>query len=328
MATEVTTVIPVYNGANYLRHTLDSLAKQTRLPDRVIVLDDGSTDGTCDLVRNYQPIQCNLIQNEKNLGLFPNMNRALEFASETHYLHLLHADDLIHPPFLHDLVSILEKEPRLSFAYSNIEWIDENGQPIEEIPPSSLPHMPFIQLSRKKFLVQQCELNSIGCGSLILKTNGQSIPLRFRSNYRHVADVIFYAELALIAPTIWKTERKLIQIRQHDGNATASNKKNIQSWVIDEWRAMKLISEMISENTLSRAIRRQKLKCMFAARSIVKQQNVRALYPKYANQIGTEVRKHISPWHFALGRWAVRLCRSAKPPTKRIRRLMSVLANY
>lgn len=185
MPAKVTTVIPVYNGTNYLRHTLDSLAKQTRLPDRIIVINDCSTD-----------------------------------------------------------------------------------------------------------------------------------PLRFRSNYRHVADVIFYTELASIAPKIWKTECKLIQIRQHDGNATSSNKKNIRSWVIDEWRAMKLIAEMIPENTLSRAIRRQKLKCMFAARSIVKQQNVHALDPKYADQIETEVRKYISPRHFALGRLAVKLYRPTKPSTK------------
>ena len=314
MSAEVATIIPVYNGANYLRHTLDSLARQTRPPDRVIVLDDGSTDGTCDLVRSYHPIQCDLIQNEKNLGLFPNMNRALEFASETKYLHLLHADDLVQPPFLHDLVSILEKESRLSFSYSNFEWIDENGKPIEIV---ATPSSPFIRLPRKKFLIQQCELNTIACGSLVLKTNYQTIPLRFRSNYRHVADVIFYAELASIAPTIWKTERRLSQIRQHDGNATASNKKNIHSWVTDEWRAMKLILEMISENTLSRAIRRQKLKCLFAARSIVKQQNVRAADPKYADQIRTEVRKHISPWHFALGQWAVRLCRPTQSSGKR-----------
>lgn len=141
MPAEVTTVIPVYNGANYLRRTLDSLAKQMRPPDRVIVLDDGSTDGTCDLVRNYQPIQCDLIQNKKNLGLFPNMNRSLEFASETRYLHLLHADDLVQLTFLHDLVSILEKEPRLSFSYSRFEWIDENAKPIEKVVPSPPPRL-------------------------------------------------------------------------------------------------------------------------------------------------------------------------------------------
>ena len=315
MPAKVTTIIPVYNGANYLRHTLDSLAKQTRPPDRVIVINDCSTDNTCDLVRNYQPIQCDLIQNEKNLGLFPNMNRSLEFASETNYLHLLCADDLVQPTFLHNLVSILEKEPRLSFSYSNFERIDENDKSIGKVTPSP-PHMSFTQMSRKKFLIQQCELNTIACGSLILKTNYQTIPLRFRINYRHVADVIFYAELASIAPMIWKTERKLIQICQHNDNATASNKRNIHSWVIDEWRAMKLISEMIPENTISLAIRRQKLKCMFAARSLVKQQNVRAADPEYAHQIGTEVRKHISPLHFALGRLAVKLCRPAKSSTK------------
>lgn len=260
MPTEVTTVIPVYNGANYLRYTLDSLAKQTRPQDRVIVINDCSTDNTCDIVRSYRPIQCDLI----SLFPIPTLNGSMRTAGR-----------------------------------------------LKKLPPP--PHMLFTQMPRKKLLIQQCELNTIACGSLVLKTNYQTIPLRFRSNYQHVADVIFYAELASIAPTIWKTKRRLSQIRQHNDNATASNKKNIQSWVIDEWHAMKLISERIPENTVSRTIQRQKLKCMFAARSLVKQQDVGALDPKYADQIETEVRKHISPLHFAMGQLAVKLYRPTNP---------------
>lgn len=222
MSTEVAAIIPVYNSANYLRHTLDSLAKQTRPPDRVIVIDAYSTDNTCDLVRNYQPIQCNLIQNEKNLELFPNMNRSLEFASQTHYLHLLHADDLVHPSFLHNLVPILEKEPRLSFSYSNYEWIDENGQPIEKVAP--LPHMSFTQLSRKKFLVQQCELDSIACGPLVFKTNystpfSQQLPPCCRRHFlRRVSldranDLENRAQAEPNTPT--QRQRHLIQQKEH-----------------------------------------------------------------------------------------------------------------
>ena len=44
----IISVIPVYNGERFLRATLDSLASQTIQPDRVIVLDDASTDGTAE----------------------------------------------------------------------------------------------------------------------------------------------------------------------------------------------------------------------------------------------------------------------------------------
>ena len=86
---ELLTVIPVYNGVHYLRATLESLARQTRRPDRVVVIDDCSTDGTCALVESFEEISCELVRNEKNLGLFPNLNHALEYAEDTEFFHLL-----------------------------------------------------------------------------------------------------------------------------------------------------------------------------------------------------------------------------------------------
>lgn len=95
----VATVIPVFNGEKYIEKTLDSLASQTRRPDVVIVLDNCSTDRTRDIIREYGKLNVRLIQNEKNLGLFGNMNRAIEFAAETDYLHILTADDIVLPHF-------------------------------------------------------------------------------------------------------------------------------------------------------------------------------------------------------------------------------------
>src|SRR4051812_33571633 len=95
----LTTVIPVYNGEKFLTATLRSVAKQTRLPDRVIILDNCSTDRTHEIVENFHDLKCEWHQNEQNIGLLGNANRALSFASETDFLHLLMADDLICPLF-------------------------------------------------------------------------------------------------------------------------------------------------------------------------------------------------------------------------------------
>ena len=55
---ELTTVIPVRNGERFLPETLDFLARQQRRPDRVVVLDNQSTDSTPELVRRFTGLPC------------------------------------------------------------------------------------------------------------------------------------------------------------------------------------------------------------------------------------------------------------------------------
>src|SRR5215471_7864529 len=93
------TVVPVFNGAEYIVQTLQSVANQTLRPDRLVVIDNCSTDNTQELVEEFRAFRCSWRQNEKNLGLFGNCNRALEFAEQAEYLHLLCADDIIKPDF-------------------------------------------------------------------------------------------------------------------------------------------------------------------------------------------------------------------------------------
>src|SRR5947209_3469756 len=99
MRATITTTIPVRNGQEFIVQTLESLARQTRRPDRVIVLDNLSTDNTRSLVEGFKELPIEFIRNPKDLGTFGNFNRCLDFATETDYLHILHADDCIAPGF-------------------------------------------------------------------------------------------------------------------------------------------------------------------------------------------------------------------------------------
>ena len=108
MRSNIITVIPVYNGEKFIGETLESVAKQTLKPDRVVVLDNCSTDNTEKVVKGFDRIKIEWIRNPKNLGLFGNCNRALEFAVEARYLNLLCADDLIEPAFYEALTRELD----------------------------------------------------------------------------------------------------------------------------------------------------------------------------------------------------------------------------
>src|SRR5439155_4748415 len=128
MKSEILTVIPVYNGEKFIRQTLESVARQTLRPGRVIVLDNCSTDSTEQIVTGFGAIQCEWIRNPSNIGLFGNCNRALEFAPRAKYVHLLCADDLITPKFYEVLIRELEPCDGLGLAYCLDERIDENDQ--------------------------------------------------------------------------------------------------------------------------------------------------------------------------------------------------------
>ena len=63
MKSKLLTVIPVYNGEPFIAQTLESLARQRLRPDRVVVLDNCSTDRTPEIVKNFTGIACELIRN-------------------------------------------------------------------------------------------------------------------------------------------------------------------------------------------------------------------------------------------------------------------------
>jgi glycosyltransferase involved in cell wall biosynthesis len=298
MAT-ITTVIPVFNGAQYILETLDSLATQTRRPDRVVVVDDCSTDETEQIVRNYKKMECEWFSNGRNLGLFPNHNSALRFAAETKFFHILHSNDLISPRFFEKLIPLIEEAPEQAMAFAGHVFIRDDGSPTEQI--GRVPGKYAHELSVRQFLDMQADLKSIQLHSAVLKTNFQKIPVQFRTDLPQLGDVIFHAQFATHCSQIWADPEILCQVRIHSGSATNRNMLNINAWVLDEWRAMQMVLAIMRENNMSSMLRRLKSQFLFAARSKVKVQTVKPRYPDYAEEISKEARKRTGAIAWGIG---------------------------
>ena len=156
------TVIPVYNGEAYLKATLESVASQTRPPDRLVILDDGSTDQTEDIVRSFKDIPCQWHPNPENVGLFPNLNQALSWAKQADYFHLLLADDLIAPDFLEVSERLLLDQKKGTFTWCDTQWIDTHGYPVgEPVPDTQSAGYTFC---KKRFLQRESELQTVSVG--------------------------------------------------------------------------------------------------------------------------------------------------------------------
>jgi glycosyltransferase involved in cell wall biosynthesis len=316
----LTTVIPVYNGEPFLRATLQCLVDQERPPDRVVVIDNCSTDNTAKIVQDFsQKLPCEWRQNETNIGSAGNLNRALNLAAETDYLHVLPADDLVKPCFYKRLVGELEPIQGRALAFSYYELIDKDGRLLKAESVHSGP-AGTRRIAPTEFLERQCELRSICCPSVLHKTQYQPSPAFFRVDMPQIADSVFYSEWSRACAGLVEVGEILCQNRHHPYSATSSNLRNLQATVLDEWKAISLIFAMIEEPPLRHWLRKEKLKCLFAARSEVRKQLMDKLDPTLPEEIERALRYVVSPVHRSLGKAAVVLRdlarRASGRPTK------------
>lgn len=106
--------IPVYNGAAYLRECLDSCFSQDYANFEVLVCDDGSSDGSLELIQTYQNKfpQLRFYKNEKNLGLVGNWNRCVELA-KGEWIKFVFQDDYIRKDCLSEFVKQIKPDTQL-----------------------------------------------------------------------------------------------------------------------------------------------------------------------------------------------------------------------
>jgi glycosyltransferase involved in cell wall biosynthesis len=285
---KIITTIPVFNGEPFILQTLESVARQTRRPDRVVVLDNGSTDRTEEIVRNFKAIPCEFIRNPRNLGLFGNMNRCLDFATETEYLHILHADDMIAPEFYKVMTDVLVDALGTSMAWCVDERVNENNQ---RLSFSGKVDGQIQTLSRDEFLRQKAELGNQAICATLIKTAGQPSPARCREDFPIMGDTVFWAALGAHCQKIIHVRKALGQYRWHGSNQTIFLGPKIESLIVDEWRTIEM-NEALRGKPPS-WIRMLKLKGLFAVRSGIKakrsRQNGNATY---AAEIAATARAH------------------------------------
>lgn len=137
--TLVSVVMPAYNDAPYVAQAIDSVLAQTWSHIELIVVDDGSTDGTRDVVRSYGGRLC--LVEQTNAGSAVARNRGIELA-QGRYVAFLDADDWWHPEKLASQMQALQRQveqggPEARMVYTRFErWnLDEKGC---YAPPASL----------------------------------------------------------------------------------------------------------------------------------------------------------------------------------------------
>jgi glycosyltransferase involved in cell wall biosynthesis len=77
---KITVLMPVYNGERYLRQAMDSILNQSVEDYEFLIINDGSTDRTLEILQSYKDPRIKVINNEGNIGLTAFLNRGLKIA--------------------------------------------------------------------------------------------------------------------------------------------------------------------------------------------------------------------------------------------------------
>ena len=121
----VSVVIPLYNKAAYIRRALDSVLAQTFVDFELIVIDDGSTDASPEIVRQYRDARIRLI-GQKNAGVSATRNRGVAEA-KNEWVAFLDSDDEWKPGFLAKVVELMQKYPAAGLVGTAYEYSDAPG---------------------------------------------------------------------------------------------------------------------------------------------------------------------------------------------------------
>lgn len=128
----ISVIIPTYNGENYLAQTIQSVFSQTMQDWELIIVDDGSTDGTGTLAREMAASAPRIrLVHQANAGIADARNRGLrESTSASHYVIFLDHDDLWEPDALETLLRSARAYPQAPGVYGLLRYIDARGQPM------------------------------------------------------------------------------------------------------------------------------------------------------------------------------------------------------
>jgi glycosyltransferase involved in cell wall biosynthesis len=121
----ISVILPAYNGERYLREAVESILSQTFSDFELLIIDDGSSDRSAEIIRSYDDARIVLISNETNKGLPYSLNRGLARARGT-YIARMDQDDISLPTRFEEQVRFMENHPEIGIVGA---WMRSLGKP-------------------------------------------------------------------------------------------------------------------------------------------------------------------------------------------------------
>lgn len=243
---KISVIMSVYNGERYLREAIDSILKQAFADFEFIIVNDGSTDGSLEIIQSYHDDRIRVINNEINIGLTKSLNKAIKQA-RGEYIARQDADDVSLPNRLEEQIKYFEKHPEVALLGTSVYEIDKQGKVVRRVIAPAKPGGNLLKG------------NQFTHGSIILKREavdrlgGYNELFRYGQDYELWLRIAKHYEVRNLTQVLYKLRFHRERIRSRRGEESA---------------LYHLLSTRLAENDLDEE-----------ALQFIKQKGVLSLYP-------------------------------------------------
>lgn len=189
----ISVIIPLYNKQSQIHATLESVLRQSYADYEIVVVDDGSTDGSVAIVESFNEARLRLIRQE-NGGVSAARNRGI-CEARGEYVAFLDADDLWEPDFLKTMQNLAERYPNCSVYACNYDFVLPDGTHT----PTTIRRLPFTGehgILSNYFEVASCSHPPLWTSALMVKKEAIRNIDGFPEGISSGEDLLTWAKLA------------------------------------------------------------------------------------------------------------------------------------
>ncbi|HYF84962.1 glycosyltransferase family A protein [Azospirillum sp.] len=204
MAPRVSVLLPAWNTAAYVEEAVESILAQTYGDFELLVLDDGSTDGTADRVLAMRDSRLKVFRNPVQLGLSGILNVGLALA-EGEYVARMDSDDISAPDRLALQVAVLDGRPEVTVCGADLEMFgDATGASDAAVADCDIKAL-FLEAARNVF-----DATSLFRREFVMKNR-----IRWNQAYVSGGDLAFWIDFMRAGAVFTNVKKPLLRYRRH-----------------------------------------------------------------------------------------------------------------
>ncbi len=208
---KISVVMPAYNAEKYIAEAIESILAQTYKDFEFIIINDGSTDKTEEIILSYNVERIVYLKNEKNMGIVYTLNRGLEIAKGK-FIARMDSDDISLPNRFEKQLSFLKTHKDIAVLGTSFTIFGEG-----------IENYPFIFSSNSKRAKAELFFNSaLGHPSVMIKKSVlDDNSLRYEEKYKGLEDFVLWWRIAKYG-NIASLKEPLLKYRKHKKQITSS----------------------------------------------------------------------------------------------------------
>lgn len=238
----ISVVVPTYNHSNYIQNAIQSVLDQTYSNIELIIVNDGSTDKTSEILTTFENNLTIQIIHQKNLGLSTARNTGIKRA-QGDYIALLDADDLMEPNRLELQYTEMQANPTIEVLYTSVLLINENQVPIKTLRREKIDPTDFLTIEFFR--------NQIPSPSTIMARRSAFEKEIFASNYT-LSEDLEWTIRAAHSLTFSYLDIPLTKYRRHSGNISEDLTKlrKVEEQILSNYNTQH-IQECVKKSSLN-----------------------------------------------------------------------------